>query len=680
MEGEEECDTDDSNEFMNISDMLNEVPAKKSKVSALMLPIESESELDSELDEFMESEDDEIVDTSAMDTLIDTMTKTAQSKKRRITEITEAGDVSEFGISKRANESKKIAIEDLVNSISEETGFGTLKKQLTALDNDQSSGTVDVPMHLRNQDRLNRQAAYLESKKSVSKWIPLIKQNREAECVSFPLNEQQTPTITSGALVSSFEPSNDLEKEINQMLLDAGLTEEKQRESEELALNLISPSEVKERRAELAKMRSLMFYQEQKLKKISKIKSKAYRKVHKKEKNVLSIEDLQKLDPSLAKEERDKADFERAKERMTLKHKNTGKWAKQMLGRETDGNMSQKAISQQLQKHEMLTKRINGDSDENDNSESEDFIQNGIKELDSMSNTVTAQPKEGLFAMKFMQRAADKKNIETEKILQQTKRELENYQDGSEDALLNEVNFIEPETSGRYVYAVKVTKNEASIESDDAFDPEDTEVTFKTSGNLLIASAEIKPLFTVESFGDLEEIPVRLSEFKATANQTVAAQKIHDENIVVASSEEILDQVKVEEIESESDDEGQWFDSNTNFSTKKNISSTFKAHERVGREGKALSKINARISELREKQESSNDALILQDISGMNADITVEVSSKTATSLIETDSEADSDYESGTKKLEGLTDNDLIRMAFANDDVEAVPILLITGF
>jgi U3 small nucleolar RNA-associated protein 14 len=50
-----------------------------------------------------------------------------------------------------------------------------------------------------------------------------------------------------------------------------------------------------------------MFYKEQKQKKIAKIKSKTYRKVHKKDKSQaagenLSIEELAKLDPELAQE------------------------------------------------------------------------------------------------------------------------------------------------------------------------------------------------------------------------------------------------------------------------------------------------------------------------------------------------------------------------------------------
>ena len=54
------------------------------------------------------------------------------------------------------------------------------------------------------------------------------------------------------------------------------------KESRDLALNKLSVDEVRARNQELAKMKSLMFYQEQKNKRINKIKSKKFHKIHKK--------------------------------------------------------------------------------------------------------------------------------------------------------------------------------------------------------------------------------------------------------------------------------------------------------------------------------------------------------------------------------------------------------------
>ena len=87
-------------------------------------------------------------------------------------------------------------------------------------------------------------------------------------------------------------------------------------------------------------MRSLLFFKEQKQKKIAKIKSKTYRKIANKaaEKNSLSIQDLENIDPERAQEEREKLEYERFKERMTGRHKNARKWAKRMIGRNDTGS------------------------------------------------------------------------------------------------------------------------------------------------------------------------------------------------------------------------------------------------------------------------------------------------------------------------------------------------------
>lgn len=56
----------------------------------------------------------------------------------------------------------------------------------------------------------------------------------------------------------------------------------KGQEDRDLAMNKLSVEEVRARNQELARMKSLLFYQEQKNKRINKIKSKKYHKIHKK--------------------------------------------------------------------------------------------------------------------------------------------------------------------------------------------------------------------------------------------------------------------------------------------------------------------------------------------------------------------------------------------------------------
>ena len=56
----------------------------------------------------------------------------------------------------------------------------------------------------------------------------------------------------------------------------------KGQEDRDLVMNKLRVEEGRARNQELARMKSLLFYQEQKNKRINKIKSKKYHKIHKK--------------------------------------------------------------------------------------------------------------------------------------------------------------------------------------------------------------------------------------------------------------------------------------------------------------------------------------------------------------------------------------------------------------
>lgn len=104
--------------------------------------------------------------------------------------------------------------------------------------------------------------------------------------------------------------------------------EVRDKESRDLEMNKLSVEDVKARNEELAKMKSLLFYQEQKNKRINKIKSKKYHKIRKRaeeRRKEKERELIKQTDPELYKELLEKDAIKRAKERMSLKHKNTSK-------------------------------------------------------------------------------------------------------------------------------------------------------------------------------------------------------------------------------------------------------------------------------------------------------------------------------------------------------------------
>ena len=131
----------------------------------------------------------------------------------------------------------------------------------------------------------------------------------------------------------------------------------------------MSIQDVKERQARLAKMRSLLYYAELKAKRLSKIKSKTYHRHLKKaakrsaaKSGGLALGGDAEDEEAAARAAAEEAEFERAKERLTLKHKNTSKWARRALKRGMDvmDEGTKAALQEQLALGEQLRRRVEG--------------------------------------------------------------------------------------------------------------------------------------------------------------------------------------------------------------------------------------------------------------------------------------------------------------------------------
>lgn len=168
-------------------------------------------------------------------------------------------------------------------------------------------------------------------------------------------------------------------------------------------------------------MRELMFRADTKAKRLAKIKSKTYRRLKKKQKQKL-MEKLDADEDSADDEEkRLQREVERARERATLKHKNSGKWAKAMKARgELDEDQRQEVL-EMLQRGEKLRRKIHGkgESDENesgDNSDDDTGDEGQIRAsaFDEVARVVDEEspehPKKSLFSMKFMKDAMARDN------------------------------------------------------------------------------------------------------------------------------------------------------------------------------------------------------------------------------------------------------------------------------
>ncbi|KAL7545686.1 hypothetical protein ACHAWF_009036 [Thalassiosira exigua] len=375
----------------------------------------------------------------------------------------------------------KLTLDALMGDLGDATGYSAARRSLRALAgglaedksaddiDDEADGrgtggtkklvTTPAPVAKVVSDRASRMVHYQSTTEDVSRWQDAVHEQRDAETLDFRTNRGGAAThgITRDALVDKFEASNDFEREMRGALERAGMEDEREiarREKrtmvgdddadgdgdggegggdagegegeDDLGSNRITLAEYKRRHAQLAKLRSLMFQEEQRNHRINKIKSKKYRKIRKRQRDRLkdAEDDAARIeDPDgVAERERiEREEMERMEERMTLAHKNTSKWARRMLRRGKHmGVDERKALSLQIARGEELRRKASGEAgpDEGEGSDGEtegdllakarDVLLEGGDEDDAEEGGGTKDAKKkGLFQLEFMKRGME---------------------------------------------------------------------------------------------------------------------------------------------------------------------------------------------------------------------------------------------------------------------------------
>jgi U3 small nucleolar RNA-associated protein 14 len=278
-----------------------------------------------------EDEDDEGEDHGKLMSAIDKFAKDAEGKTSQKTKKSDKQFMkeSEFDL-----DAPKLSINTLLGALDDVKGVSVVKNQLSELD----KGKKAVPKMVDKvvADRIERKVTYSETKAEMDKWQAVVVENRHAKSLDLAGDERQLASYKT--LVDKFEPTNDFERDINMVLIQSNTSEEAAAKMEEDALKArnLTPEEIKEKMAEMSKIRALMFYEQMKRHRINKIKSKAYHRIKKRQlKNKLAREgggaddDEEEGDEDNAESEQQALD--RVKERMDLRHKNTSKWAKMAL-------------------------------------------------------------------------------------------------------------------------------------------------------------------------------------------------------------------------------------------------------------------------------------------------------------------------------------------------------------
>ena len=329
---------------------------------------------------------------------------------------------------------KKLTIADLMPTITDPTIRNSLKilAENDAKPSSKRTGIarkLEVPLPKRQQDKIDRAAAYEKSKEALSRWIETVKHNRRADHLSFPLqNSGTTPAPGARALLSSSQskPMTVLEDTIQSILQDNGVgtsqsksMEQEIKAFEELKANDVPFAQVQARRSELRRARDLLFREEIRAKRIKKIKSKAFRKVHRKEREKnfqLEKEAMIAAGVEESESEKEKMDRQRAEERMGARHRES-KWAKGMKasGRVVWDTDARGGVMEMARRADDLKRRIEGKevhnsdsgSDSDENTVDEDVGENALDELQRPESDLSQQShaNHSLANMDFMKRA-----------------------------------------------------------------------------------------------------------------------------------------------------------------------------------------------------------------------------------------------------------------------------------
>lgn len=300
-------------------------------------------------------------------------------RKRRthLGERSEAAvNMSEFSVT-ADGEGDRVELSELIGTMEKTPAVPNRStKQLKVLQ--RSNKTVESPLSRQESDRIQRDVAFQKAAAEVTRWSGVIKQNQQAEQLVFPLHQEPAGPRPVERLVCGWKARTPLEEEIFSLLTankqpvnDPVLTP-----AEEASMRAMSLEEAKIRRAELQKARALQSYYESRARRERRIKSKKYHKVHNKAKRkelLKQFEEMAKTDPAAALEELRKMEVARMQERMTLKHQNSGKWAKSKAIMAKYDQGARKAMQEQLEVNKELTMKVA--SQLNDDDEEEEEVQ-----------------------------------------------------------------------------------------------------------------------------------------------------------------------------------------------------------------------------------------------------------------------------------------------------------------
>lgn len=330
----------------------------------------------------------------------------------------------------------------------------------------------EAPLPQRQQDRINRKVASQKANEQLDRWLPTVKQRREAEHLTFPLvdPERSEPKGKDKFVHDGEKPLNDFEKAMRDILEESGMVGDERMGEEDGSMNVEgllenkpSLQEVMDHRAELRRRRDILFDAERKAKRISRIKSKAYRRVHRRERQ-RHAELERELNGFGDENEREMAERKRAEARMSTKARDS-KWAKSLKAsnRTVWDTEARDSVHEKARREKELRRRVAGEDvgDEGSGNESsgeensEDEDQATLKKLDRISRDGKDNDRvKGLAGLDFMKAADERQRKRNDEDIERLRKELA-IEDGDEVSEGEEDEGVDDQGLGRAVFGPK---------------------------------------------------------------------------------------------------------------------------------------------------------------------------------------------------------------------------------
>ncbi|KAI0483658.1 Utp14 protein-domain-containing protein [Xylaria cf. heliscus] len=361
--------------------------------------------------------------------------------------------VSQFAGAKDADEEETQTITSKPKLGLKELGLlsvkdSELKKSLKLMSKDERATKkqkLEVPLARRAQAKLDREVAYEKTNESLGRWLDTVKAMRRTDTsLVFPLPQHETGLARHDnselAPLNQKTAGTELENTIMAIMEESGLS--LSAEPKKKAVMVDEEGQTISRKAMLQQKRrerELQSREEARAKRIKKIKSKAYHRVHRRQRERDEIKEREIMVASGeidSEEEREALDRQRAMERMGARHRES-KWAKQANknGRAAWDEDVRMGVTEMARRDEELRRRIEGksvnkasddESDSSDDSAGSDVDERVkiLQELKKLDTTEDSEPKSKLMNMEFMRKAEARRKQENDELIADMRREL----------------------------------------------------------------------------------------------------------------------------------------------------------------------------------------------------------------------------------------------------------------